>query len=294
MACSFLGALCVGIEDYDSSRLANLPKARRDVEQFTLELHRRGLRDAAVCRCEGRVSKIELEDSIGRFLGTIERSVNSEKASQLAVIFVAGHGRQLQYGDLPAILTSDATSPVCDVGCVDLNSRLLQPLDSIKTRQLKVWLVIDTCRENRDILTWTGNAQTPLRRTNWSSQTDFHIVLACDKGRLANDEPSLTDALVRAMQDSNKDACCGMRGLVTTSHHGIGGRPCSEHVSQASCCNQCSEGCSCLPMQILKHIILPLLQCRSHRSGFWLVQRPDEILNVSGLVAGAALQSFHS
>ncbi|CAE7576057.1 unnamed protein product [Symbiodinium sp. CCMP2456] len=124
---------------------------------------------------------------------------------QLIVISVASHGRQPLDTELPAILASDAVSPKSDTGSVDLDSQICRPLDSVTGRKLKVLLVIDTCRENERIGTWTGNAETRLKRLHWSSKTDFQIVLACDKGRLASEEQSLTGALIRELQSSNKD-----------------------------------------------------------------------------------------
>ncbi|CAE7209955.1 unnamed protein product [Symbiodinium pilosum] len=82
---------------------------------------------------------------------------------------------------------------------------LLRPLDSMRECKLKVWLVIDTCRENRGITTWTNNEEKEPKRSRWHSPTDFQILLACDRGRLARDQPSLADALIHAMQDSSKD-----------------------------------------------------------------------------------------
>ncbi|CAK9001698.1 H3 lysine-79 specific) [Durusdinium trenchii] len=70
---------------------------------------------------------------------------------------------------------------------------------------LQVWLVVDTCRDNHSIGTWTGNEQPPLRRSRWSSQTDFHILLACDRGRFAKDDQSLADCLIHSLDDPGKD-----------------------------------------------------------------------------------------
>ena len=201
--CSFLAALCVGIGSY--SNLTDLPKAKKDAELFARKLRCRGLKKNGLFLCVGVVTEFKLGEAINSFLKVIRGSRAPHKTSQLVVIYLAGHGQQMQAGELPSILTSEATSTICEAGCVHLDSMLLRPLDSMRECKLKVWLVIDTCRENRGITTWTNNEEKEPKRSRWHSPTDFQILLACDRGRLARDQPSLADALIHAMQDSSKD-----------------------------------------------------------------------------------------
>lgn len=150
------------------------------------------------------MTKRDLEQKISEFMQLI-RSSFTGATYHLVVIFIAAHGRHPHSSELPAILPSDIQSPDCEDGFVDLDRQLLLPLDSTKSQKLKVWLVVDTCRDNHSIGTWTGNEQPPLRRSRWSSQTDFHILLACDRGRFAKDDQSLADCLIHSLDDPGKD-----------------------------------------------------------------------------------------
>ena len=200
-----LGALCVGIETYHSDDLKNLPGARRDVERFAEFLREKGLPEQRLHYLVGEVKKSALESSICQFTEMVKNISTQNPERRLIIIFIAAHGRQLHKSELPAVLPSDIASAECDQGLVDLDFSLLVPLDSVKPQKLKVWLVIDTCRENGGISTWTGNEHTSLRRLRWRSLTDFHVLLACDRGRLADDDQSLTDALIDAFSDPSKD-----------------------------------------------------------------------------------------
>lgn len=117
---------------------------------------------------------------------------------------MAAHGRQPHTSEVPAILPSDMRSLEGQDELVNLDPLLLVPLDSIKSK-LKVWLTIDACRENQEIVTWTGYQQSQLQRLHRRSETDFHILLACDRGRFANDAYSLADVLIEALDDPWKD-----------------------------------------------------------------------------------------
>ena len=210
--CPILAALCVGIEEYSCQELSNLPGARRDAERFAEFLHGRKLPVERLYLLVGTVSKGELETKIGQFIELIRYS-SIGSASHLVAVFVAAHGKQPHSSELPAILPSDIRSPESEDGLVDLDPLLLTPLDSIKGQKLKVWLTIDTCRENHGIRTWTGNGQSLVRRSRWRSKTDFHILLACDRGRCADDDNSLAGALINALDDPWKEIppvipCC--------------------------------------------------------------------------------------
>ena len=210
-ACTFVGALCIGIEEYSSKDLLNLPKARRDAEQFSRALISKGLAENSLHLHVGEVCHSTLLAAIRDFLRMVEKHYSECPGTepQLIVICVASHGRQPDSCELPTVLASDAASPQSDVGSVDLDSQILRPLDSLTARKtkgrLKVLLVIDTCRENPQIGTYTGNAETLMKRSRWRSKTDFQMVLACDRGRLASEEPSLTEALIRELECPDKD-----------------------------------------------------------------------------------------
>ena len=76
----------------------------------------------------------------------------------------------------------------------------------MKGGKIKAWFVIDTCRENRSINTWTGLAEdNAYRRRLWRSQTDFQLLFACDRGRAASDQHSMTKELISALRDHNND-----------------------------------------------------------------------------------------
>ena len=202
--CPILCALCVGISEYSCRDLSNLPGARRDAERFAVFLRGRELPAERLYLLLDRVTKRDLEQKISEFMQLI-RSSFTGATYHLVVIFIAAHGRHPHSSELPAILPSDIQSPDCEDGFVDLDRQLLLPLDSTKSQKLKVWLVVDTCRDNHSIGTWTGNEQPPLRRSRWSSQTDFHILLACDRGRFAKDDQSLADCLIHSLDDPGKD-----------------------------------------------------------------------------------------
>ena len=152
-----------------------------------------------------KVTKGELETAIGQFMHLIKSDRPKPSTCHVVVVFMAAHGRQPHTSEVPAILPSDVRFPEREEELVNLDPLLLVPLDSIKSEKLKVWLTIDACRENQEIVTWTGNQQSQLQRVHRRSETDFHILLACDRGRFANDAYSLADVLIEALDDPWKD-----------------------------------------------------------------------------------------
>lgn len=243
-ACPILAALCVGIEEYSCQGLCNLPGARRDAQHFAEFLRGKKLPEERLYLLLGRVTwdllkmlfliyflilshvsplvpgvffcreliqwaskvtKGELETAIGQFMHLIKSDRPKPSTCHVVVVFMAAHGRQPHTSEVPAILPSDVRSPEREEELVNLDPLLLVPLDSIKSEKLKVWLTIDACRENQEILTWTGNQQSQLQRVHRRSETDFHILLACDRGRFANDAYSLADVLIEALDDPWKD-----------------------------------------------------------------------------------------
>ena len=152
-----------------------------------------------------KVTKGELETAIGQFMHLIKSDRPKPSTCHVVVVFMAAHGRQPHTSEVPAILPSDVRFPEREEELVNLDPLLLVPLDSIKSEKLKVWLTIDACRENQEIVTWTGNQQSQLQRVHRRSETDFHILLACDRGRFANDAYSLAGVLIEALDDPWKD-----------------------------------------------------------------------------------------
>ncbi len=207
MDCTCLAALCVGIEVYQHGDIPDLPNASRDANNFSREMLRRGFQDNNLFLLEGHVSQQKLKEGFLKFLECTENNISSEGV-QLVVVFIAAHGKQPESSELPAILASDSENGMDSV--LDLDTLLLKPLDSIQGGRIKAWFVVDTCRENKCIQTWTGHAENSLKRLRWSSETDFQIVLACDRGRVASDQHSLTAALLCALrsQESDLEAVC--------------------------------------------------------------------------------------
>ena len=155
------------------------------------------------CFCLGHVTEDAMKQQIRSFLDCIERNVLQQRFP-LVVVFIAAHEQQLQSTELPCIVPSDSNGSLKSL--VDLDFLLLRPLDAMKAGKLKVWFVVDTCRENKDIHTWIGDAaDRPFKRYHWRSQTDFQILLACDRGRVARDQPSMTMALLHAMKTHQTD-----------------------------------------------------------------------------------------
>lgn len=199
-----LAALCIGIEEYqDAGRFVNLPNASRDAQDFSQEMLRRGFQERNLISLVGHVTEGALTRSISSFLELVENDV-SQRDIHLVVVFVAAHGMQLQSGELPAIWASDSDA-TRDATC-DLDALLVKPLDMMRGGKIKAWFIIDTCRENRSINTWTGLAEdNAYRRLLWRSQTDFQLLLACDRGRAASDQHSMTEALISAFRDPHND-----------------------------------------------------------------------------------------
>lgn len=195
-----LAALCIGIEEYqDAGHFVNLPNASRDAQDFSQEMLRRGFQERNLISLVGHVTESALTRSISSFLELVENDV-SQRDIHLVVVFVAAHGMQLQSGELPAIWASDSD------GICDLDALLVKPLDMMKGGKIKAWFVIDTCRENRSINTWTGLAEdNAYRRRLWRSQTDFQLLFACDRGRAASDQHSMTKELISALRDQHND-----------------------------------------------------------------------------------------
>eukprot|EP00438_Fugacium_kawagutii_P019742 Skav227348 [mRNA] locus=scaffold1665:100674:102299:+ [translate_table: standard] len=212
--CPILSALCVGISEYECKGLKPLLGARRDAENFATSLCARKLPEDKLHFLVGKVLKSDLDDLICQFINTI-RSSPSSSAPVLVFVFIAGHGKQPASNQLPAIFTSDTRSPEHDDDLVDLDRSILRPLHSIKHRKLKVWIVIDACRWNPALDTFAGR-----------SQTDFKILLSCDPGRYAVDDQSLADAVIRALQDPEKDVeavCNEAQNQVQSSTRGFQG-----------------------------------------------------------------------
>lgn len=207
MDCTCLATLCVGIEEYQHGDFPDLPNASRDANNFSREMLRRGFQDNNLFLLVGHVSQQKLKEGILKFLKCTEDNISSEGV-QLLVVFIAAHGTQPRSSELPAILASDYENDMYSV--LDLDTLLLKPLDSIQGGKIKAWFVVDTCRENKCIQTWTGHAENSLKRLRWSSETDFQILLACDRGRVASDQHSLTAALLCALksQQSDLEAVC--------------------------------------------------------------------------------------
>ena len=207
MDCTCLAALCVGIEEYQHGDFPDLPNASRDANNFSREMLRRGFQDNNLFLLVGHVSQQKLKEGILKFLKCTEDNISIEGV-QLLVVFIAAHGTQPRSSELPAILASDYENDMYSV--LDLDTLLLKPLDSIQGGKIKAWFVVDTCRENKCIQTWTGHAENSLKRLRWSSETDFQILLACDRGRVASDQHSLTAALLCALksQQSDLEAVC--------------------------------------------------------------------------------------
>lgn len=195
-----LAALCIGIEEYqDAGHFVNLPNASRDAQDFSREMLIWGFQERNLISLVGHVTEGALTRSISSFLELVENNV-SQRDIHLVVVYVAAHGEQLQSGELPAIWASDSDA-ICD-----LDALLVKPLDMMKGGKIKVWFVIDTCRENRSINTWTGLAEgNAYRRLLWRSQTDFQLLLACDRGRAASDQHSMTKELISALRDPHND-----------------------------------------------------------------------------------------
>ena len=213
-------ALCIGIEDYQDPDFENLPNACRDAQDFSQELLIRGFQNRNLFLLVGHVTHSALRQTISRFLELVERDV-SQEGVHLVVVFVAAHGMQLQSGELPAIWASDDSTPIA---MVDLDALLLKPLDMLKGGKINAWFVVDTCRENRSINTWTGHTQdSAFRRLLWKSQTDFHFLLACDRGRVASDQHSMTNAVVCALKNPHNDleaVCKEAEASVAELSHG--------------------------------------------------------------------------
>ena len=204
-SCPILAALCVGIEKYSHEGLSNLPGAGHDAEGFAKWLCDRKLPRERLYLLVGKVTKKDLETSIDNFLNLIKSTLRETRLGcpALVVVYIAAHGRECQTSELPAILPSDVRSLEILDGLVNLDSLLITPLDSIKLegRKLKVWLTIDTCRENPKIRTWTGNDPRQVKRLHRRSEVDFQFFFACDRGRLANNDHSLAGALIDALRD---------------------------------------------------------------------------------------------
>ena len=227
MACTRLAALCVGIEEYQYDieecqhgdvphGLHHLPNASRDANNFSREMLRCGFQDNNLFLLVGHVSQQKLKEGILKFLKYAEDNISREGV-QFLVVFIAAHGKQPQGSELPVILASDY-EPDMDSedyendmdSVLDLDTMLLKPLDSMQGGKIKAWIVLDTCRENKRIQTWTGHEEKSLKRSLHSSETDFQILLACDRGRVASDTDSLTPALLRALRShpSDLEAVC--------------------------------------------------------------------------------------
>ena len=213
MACTRLAALCVGIEEYQYDieecqhgdvphGLHHLPNASRDANNFSREMLRRGFRDNNLFLLVGHVSQQKLKEGILKFLKYAEDNISREGV-QLLVVFIAAHGKQPQGSELPVILASDYENEIHSV--LDLDTLLLKPLDSMQGGKIKALFVLDTCRENTCIQTWTGHDQRSLKRSRQCSETDFQILLACDRGRVASDADSLTAAFLCALRSPQSD-----------------------------------------------------------------------------------------
>ncbi|CAJ1334651.1 unnamed protein product [Effrenium voratum] len=260
--CPILAALCVGIEQYQCAGLKHLPGAR-DAENFASFLRENTeLSEQKLHLCVGEVTKAMLEKSVHHFTQVVRRALEKGDPCRLLIIFVAAHGKQLPKSELPAILPSDVPFAECQAGLVDLDASLILPLDSVKQQKLKVCLVVDTCRENHHITTWTGNRQTFTQQFRWRSSTDFHMLLACDRGRLANDEHSLTDALIHALRcDPSMDWESACKAAQTNIEERSQGRQRPWMNSRGDVSNIClsqqhQDADLCIPKWILQSLML--------------------------------------
>jgi len=183
-----------------------LPNASRDANNFSRDLLRLGFQENNLFLLVGHVSQKTLKEGILKFLKYAGDNISRE-GEQLLVVGIAAHGKQLQGSELPVILASDYENDMDSV--LDLDTLLLKPLDSMQGGKIKAQFVLDTCRENKCIQTWTGHDQRSLKRSRHSSETDFQILLACDRGRVASDADSLTAAFQCALRsESDLEEVC--------------------------------------------------------------------------------------
>ena len=193
-----LAALCVGIEEYqppgpsedpDEERPipkedSNLTNAGRDARALRQELLAQGLQDENLFLLAGYVTGAALKQSITSFLECVREQISNfgrrdvSNAIPRVVFQVAAHAVHWETSELPVILTSDRDM-------IDLDALLAKPLDMLQSQGIEAVLLIDTCREDGKITTW--NTREPGSKKRFRSRTDFTILLACDRGRVAYD-----------------------------------------------------------------------------------------------------------